>query len=193
MALHGPTGEAVLGNYPGLLTLRLPYRVRQFWAVVSTHREAVDDSALAEFLNPNQRDWFHSMPASGQAHAHSVFRALQRAGHSETPLLQAALLHDLGKSRGNVQVWHRVVAVILRNVRPSLLHRLAANEPKGWRFPFYVQLHHAAMGAEVASQIGADALAVALIRWHHDAPGITDLDGNARQMLSALQRADEQH
>ncbi len=97
-----------------------------------------------------------------------------------------------GKIRGRVHLWHRVAKVLLQAIHPALLHRLAVDEPNSWHYPFFILLHHAACGAELAATAGTDPLAVALIRWHHTAPEESDLDTRGRALLAALRSADEQ-
>lgn len=131
------------------------------------------------------------MPRHDQQHARNVCQMLQRQGHADRDLLAAALLHDAGKSitpDGSVRLWHRVAVVLIRVFWPSLLGRLARDKARGWRRPFYVQVHHAAIGAEAARQAGCSDIAVELIRHHEDAP-----DRIHDPLLSALQIADSEN
>jgi hypothetical protein len=120
-------------------------------------------------------------------------------------LAQAALLHDVGKVGGRIQLGNRAATVLLNALRPGLLHRLALNEPDSWRYPFYVLLHHAERGADLAARAGTDAVAVALIREHHTVPSAAaelgqrvpdvagppdTLDAQGQALLVLLQRAD---
>jgi len=133
------------------------------------------------------------MPASEQRHAFAVWRTLQDTGRGETALAQAALLHDVGKTKARVGLVPRVIKVLLQAVNPALLPRLAREEPGHWRYPFFVLLHHAAYSAEMAEEAGTEALALQLIRWHETAPGETNLDPAGQALLSALQRADNEN
>jgi len=175
--------------------------------------------ALTPYLSGAQIALFQSMPASEQRHALDVLRTLQKEGPCDAILAQAALLHDAGKVlpsvgqgrvlpfvgqgkvlpsarqgkiRGRVHLWHRVAKVLLQAIHPALLHRLAVDEPNSWHYPFFILLHHAARGAELAAMVGTDPLSVALIRWHHTAPEESDLDTMGQALLAALRSADEQ-
>jgi len=102
-------------------------------------------------------------------------------------LLAAALLHDVGKTPpqgGRLRLWHRVAVVLMRAFWPGLLERIARNQPGSWRQPFYVQGHHAEIGAELARQAGCSSITVALIRRHEG------LQRQADELLAALQAAD---
>lgn len=175
------------------MTLRIGYRVRQFLAALNLRRESIDKAAFEAYLSKAQIELFQRMPASEQRHGLAVLHTLEKKGYSDAALAQAALLHDVGKTGGQVRLWHRVAAVLLPAVHPTLLHRIAHDRPGSWHYPFYIQLQHAARGATMAAQAGTDALAVALIRWHHTPPATSGLDAQGQALLAALQLADEQN
>jgi hypothetical protein len=140
---------------------------------------------------------FQAMPRYDQRHAIAVARTLCGQGQRDADLLVAALLHDAGKTvplpyvqslgRGpkSVRLWHRVAVVLMRAFWPGLLISLAGDGSQSWRRPFYVQEHHAALGAELAQQIGCSSRTVFLIQ-HHENPSGRDDD----PLLAALQAAD---
>jgi hypothetical protein len=94
-------------------------------------------------------------------------------------------------TRPQVPVWHRVAAVLLRAIHPRLLCAVASGNTGSWRYPFWILLHHAAIGAELAAEANTDPLAVALISLHHTALAMTGLDAASRVLLGILQAADE--
>ncbi len=133
-----------------------------------------DEAAIGRYLAPQAVELFRSMPRYDRQHALNVFRTLQGQGRTEPDLLAAALLHDVGKSlprSGGVRLWHRVTAVLMRALWPGLLERLGREDLEGWRRPYYIQQHHAAIGAELAQQAGCPPGIVALIQHHEDPPG----------------------
>lgn len=166
------------------------YRVQQFYrAVVAWFRSGeVEEARLSRYLSPQGVDLFRAMPRYDQQHALRVYRTLQRQGHEEPDLLAAAWLHDVGKAApgsGGVRLWHRVAVVLMRGFRPGLLEQIGRDKREGWRRPFYVQEHHAAIGAELALQAGCSAATVDLIRRHEDSPSQAD-----DPLLTALRAAD---
>ncbi|MBC7261195.1 MAG: HD domain-containing protein [Chloroflexi bacterium] len=173
------------------MILRAGYRVRQFLAALGLFHAPVDATALTDYLNAAQMELFQSMTTAEQRHAIAVLHTLQKAGHGEEALVQAALLHDVGKVGGDIKLWHRVATVLLQTICPALLQRLALDNPRSWRYPFFVQLHHAQRGAEMTAQAGTHPLAVALIRWHHTPPEQSSLDSRGQALLAALRAADE--
>jgi len=169
---------------------RLCYRVQQFLSEV--RRQApVEAQVLDPYLSTAQIGLFRSMLMSEQRHALDMLHVLQEQGHSDHVLAQAALLHDAGKTCGRVRLWHRVAKVLLQAIHPGLLCRLAKDDPDDWRYPFYVLLHHARLGADRAAGVGTDPLVVALIYWHHTAPEHSGLDSRKRTLLTLLRSADE--
>jgi hypothetical protein len=140
-------------------------RVRQFWAAVRARVSEDETALLAQHLDPSQRDLFRAMSPIDQRHCLDVFNTLLQQGHSDSDLLQAALLHDVGK-RG-ICLWHRVASVLLEAFCPTLLEKLAVNHPQSWLYGFYIYRYHADLSAELAERSGCSPSVVELIKRHH--------------------------
>ena len=174
------------------------YRVRQFFQAAGAWfrpagggRNRTSQDLVDRALPPQGRTLFQAMPSYDRAHALAVLEALQEAGHRDTDLLAAALLHDAGKTmhpKGRLHLWHRVASVLVRVWRPELLAEIGEDRPGSWRRPFFVQAHHAELSAELAQQVGCSPRTVSLIRHHEDAPGERD-----DPLLAALQAADSKN
>ncbi|HET6381419.1 MAG TPA: hypothetical protein VFH63_10390 [candidate division Zixibacteria bacterium] len=158
------------------------HRVEQFLTHV-TARVAADEEALARQVLPRPA-WrlFAAMPVADRRHALDVVRRLMAAGWDDPELLAAALLHDAAKGR-RMRLWHRVAGVLLQALAPALLRRLASPDPRSWRHPFHLHLHHAELSAEAALAAGCSPRTAAFIRG-------TSGEADAQQ-AAALQAADE--
>ncbi|TAK29916.1 MAG: hypothetical protein EPO21_20390 [Chloroflexota bacterium] len=145
---------------------RLAYRVRQF---AGSLRGGLDDSQRAEIerlLTAEQKLLFAGMAPAYQRHSFVVYRKLLADGCDDLVVLQAGLLHDVGK--GNVALPYRVAVVLLGGWWPHLLEILSAESvPGSWRHPFFVAARHAELGAVKLSEAGCGGRLVEIVRAHH--------------------------
>lgn len=136
-------------------------------------RRVLPDSAFA---------LYRAMPVADRRHALDVVDKLLAAGHDDTDVLAAALLHDVAKG-DRMRLWHRSAAVLLESVAPGLLRRLASHDVGSWRYPFHLYLHHDRLSARLAGDAGCGPRVGAFII------GVVDeADG---RMLAALRAADD--
>ena len=166
------------------------YRVSQFFRALVARVPKRELDLLSEYLTPSQLELFRRMPRCDQRHGLDVFHALRKEGYHDHHLLAAALLHDVGKIDGRLQLWHRVLVVLIKAFWPQLLDRLARREPRSWRYPFYVHQHHPELGAELARAAGCSPVTVELIRRHQDPLASSPLRTHQDELLVALQKAD---
>jgi hypothetical protein len=129
------------------------------------------------------------MPPGDQQHALEVLARLRARGPVADDLAAAALLHDAGKAlAGRAPLWRAAVILLGRGGRGAL-QRLASPHPTSWRYPLYVSLHHAALGAALCEGAGCSTVMVQLVRLHDAKPGTEapELAGS----LAALRAADD--
>ncbi len=163
------------------------YRVRQFFAAVKAGSLSEADRALVQrYLTPAQLQLFERMPANDQQHAIAVASRLLDWGWHDQTLIQAALLHDIGKADGGLNLAYRVAIVLLRAFWPAGLEWLAASDT-GWRRPFYIHHHHPEIGARLAAEAGSSPRVVELILQHQSPANTRGESGE----LMALKAADE--
>ena len=164
------------------------YRLGQFVrACCGGVAEGEFEPALS-VLPPQARRLFLRQAGQDQRHVLAVYNALIAAGHTSPALLQAALLHDVGKTAGGAPIIARGFIVLLRRVSPTLALRLGQGPQEGWRRPFVVLATHAEEGARLAAEAGCLPLAVSLIRRHEEGPPSLQTDED--RLLAALQAAD---
>lgn len=164
------------------------YRVWQFmWALTARVRRE-EWGLVRRLLTPSQLRLFESMSRRDQCHGLDLVCALQRQGHREPALLQAALLHDVGKA-AYLGLRQRMAVVLLERFAPTLLPQLVDDRSDSRGCPFFAYLNHPRWGAERAREVGCDELTVELIRRHHEPmPAVGESEGD--RLLVALQAAD---
>ena len=170
------------------------YRIRQFKQAVLA--PALTETELAEIraiLADNEFALFLQFDRGEQWHSYQVLRTLRAAGHVQPELWQAALLHDVGKTKSPLSVWERSLIVLLEKMMPAQ----TAVWGKGatgqrWQRPFVVKAQHPAWGAEMAEAAGSSDLVINLIRRHQDQLAETATSAED-ELLRLLQWADNQN
>ena len=171
---------------------RARYRLGQFFSHLWPRPLGPDDMSEAErVLGAQLFGLFRRMTAGEQAHSWRVMRTVAAgdsayAAHHE--LLQAALLHDAGKSVAPLSLADRTIVVLARWLAPEAARRWGQGEPRGWRRPFVTALRHADWGAGLCAEAGAPPLTVDLVR-RHQTP-VTTPATPEDEMLALLQAAD---
>lgn len=168
---------------------RVAYRLKQAWRQLWIAPHAIDMQLVADVLPDAALALYKRMSRSDQAHTCCVLAALRRSQHVSTDLAQAALLHDVGKAGARLSLPFRTMVVILRWLSPGTLRKLGEFETPAWRRPFYIQRHHAAIGAGLCAAAGCSPRVVQLVMSHDLSTGqgvamIEDVE------LAALHAAD---
>jgi hypothetical protein len=172
---------------------RAGYRVRQaLWHLRRAPLSPAELEEVRRVLPPALAERFARLSPGEQAHALRVLRAVAAGPHPYTArpeLLQAALLHDVGKTLAPLNLFERAWAVLARRWLPAWAARWGCEPARGWRRAFVLAAHHPEWGAELVAQAGAAPLVAALIRRHQSplAAPRTPED----EMLAVLQAADD--
>jgi hypothetical protein len=169
------------------------YRWRQFrWALGARIREE-DRAMVARFLPPEAQALFRRMPRGDQRHSLAVLRTLLEWGETHPALLQAALLHDVGKAAAPLSPWERALLVLTEALCPPSWRRILRQLPLLRRWAARVQRYraHPEIGAAWAQAAGCDPLTVALIRRHQEPLGPPQPEEDLEtRLLRRLQEAD---
>jgi hypothetical protein len=137
--------------------------IRRFFGFLTAQPlTPLEQQQVRELLAPQLARAFFSQRPEDQRHALEV---QQRVGDAY-PIAEAALLHDIGKSRSNLGAVPRSLA--------TLCGGLGLPTPEPWtRY-----LEHGPLGAEMLEALEAGDLAIAFAR-SHPGPPPTDIDPEA--------------
>lgn len=170
--------------------------LKRFFGIFGGKLTRSDVDFVRSYLDEPGQFLFFQMSPVDQRHAVAVARELlSEVGYRREldglTLIKAALLHDIGKVEGDLNIVNRVVAGLIRRLSPSLRDKLSApDQTGGWkiRYGFYVDKVHPLRGSHMAQVLGIEAKVVELIRHHHDHPR-----DNQSSELTCLQLADNKH
>lgn len=158
-------------------------RLKQFYRAITAKVTDTDKIWLAEKLSPVAQELFYAMHEADQYHALNVaktaLKLLQEyditAADKESLkpiLIRCALLHDVGRVRGDLDIWGKVFTVLMVHSFPQIARKLQLSSAKYiWQRPghaLFVYYQHPAIGAAKLRKIGLDDEAF-IIAKHHDA------------------------
>lgn len=146
-------------------------RVAQFWRHSSARVTSAERARAADILGPELAPLFGGLPVNEQRHALDVLATLERMGEQDRVLLQAALLHDMGKAAARFSIVDRSLAVFMEALAPAIFARLLNRLPD-FRHRYEAYRQHAAIGAARLEQLGATDLAAVIAEHHAPAPAL---------------------
>lgn len=129
---------------------------RRFFAVAfAVDLRAPEQRWVADHLGDADRDLFWRQPVPDRRHAHDVAAWVAERAPGRRDLVEAALLHDVGKRHSALGAWGRTWATLLRWL-PL---------PESSRFAGYTR--HGPIGAEELAARGHSGIVVAFAASHH--------------------------
>ena len=157
------------------------HRVGQFVAHVRARVDPSEEALVERVLPPPAQTLFGGMPVADRRHGLDVAHRLLASGHDDRDVLAAALLHDAGKGIGFAVApgWRRAA----RGGCARALRSLASADPRSWRYPFHLYLHHESISAQMAVSAGCEPRTGDFIRGQ---PRATDAP-----LQAALKAADD--
>jgi putative nucleotidyltransferase with HDIG domain len=144
------------------------YRTQQFINALRARVEPDELRVLDQHLTPQQKTLFLAMETQDQRHCLDVYRYLLDCNQTDVTLLQAALLHDIGKANVGMRVLYRVAIVLLRAFWPGMLVKLSSQRVRDWRYPFWIHKHHGELGAEMLAMAGGSPKLIEMVRLHQE-------------------------
>ena len=162
-------------------------RARQFFRALGSRVTVEDAQYISKHLTATEQKLFFSMDVIDQCHALRTAYAIERfaiedkAGVDREFLIRCALLHDVGRVRGDMGITGKVIAVLATEFFPSIGQWM---ERRGSRL-IYVYKHHAELSGKKLQDIGLFREAKIVAR-HHSPPSPND-----PKELKLLRLADE--
>lgn len=158
-------------------------RVKQVVAAVTAEITPEDELFVRRYLNKKEQTLFWGMNLPDQRHVLNVaYTALQLVENKENInkdlLITCALLHDVGKIKGDVSTIDKIITVIGHKVSPGWAQKWGrlgrGNKFKNLRHAFYIYFHHAQRSASMLQEIGVKPQVVDIVAKHHKAPADHD-------------------
>lgn len=172
-------------------------RVKQVISALTAKIIPDDKLFVSHYLTADEQVLFWGMNLPDQRHVLNVaYTALKLAKEHQNIdrklLVKCALLHDVGKIKGDVSTMDKIMTV--------MGHHLAPRWAKQWgrlgrggrfrniRHAFYIYFHHAHRSATMLQAIGACPRMLEIIAKHHEAPAEND-----PLELMLLRKSDDRH
>lgn len=169
--------------------MRPLYRLRQFFQAIFVHPGAEALTLVQTELGPELYELFNQMTPFDQDHSIRVYQELRVSGETDSDLLAAGLLHDVGKSRYPLPIYERAIVVLFRDLFAKSDYG-SGGRVRWYERPFYNADRHPTWGAEMVLEQGGSEKTAELIRCHQDQlPPVATNDETAR-MLAVLQEID---
>ena len=172
-------------------------RVKQVIAALKASITVEDKVFVSRYLNAAEQKLFWAMNLPDQCHVLNVAQtALQLAQHQQkidvTLLVKCALLHDVGKIKGDVSTIDKIITVMGYKLSPRWAKQWGrlgkGSKIDNLRHAFYIYFHHAERGSMMLKEINSSPQLVDIIAKHHEAP--TDYDPLE---LVILRKSDDLH
>jgi len=172
-------------------------RVKQVMAALTAKIRPEDRIFVRQYLYAGEETLFWAMNLPDQRHALNVAYTAQKLGskHKDIDrnlLIKCALLHDVGKIKGDVSTIDKVMTVIGHTVAPNWAKQWGrlgrGSKLANCRHAFYIYFHHAKRSAAMLKTIGASPRMIEIVSKHHEAPA----DGDPLELV-LLRKSDELH
>lgn len=170
-------------------------RVEQFLRAISAKLRDEDYAFIGRYLSPSERELFFAMHVADQYHALRVAHTAEKLASQEGKpvdmdiLIRGALLHDIGRKKGDLNIFGKVFAVLMTSFFPSASRKMALEDGKGpigkLRYMLFVYYYHPKIGADILRKHGLHREAE-LAERHHMPESAEDT-----WALRLLRRADE--
>lgn len=157
-------------------------RVKQVISAITASISRADQDFVNRYLQAGEQELFWGMSLAEQRHALNVtYTALGFSGQVAVDvyrLIRSALLHDVGKRRGDLNMAAKIIAVLAHTCAPVWAETWGRQGhgpfPANMRHAFYIYFNHAEQGAMLLETAGTEPEIVEIIRRHHKVPAKDD-------------------
>lgn len=149
------------------------YRIQQFYHGLFPRITSKDLLLVQSFLPDKAFYLFTKQLPADQRHALDVALDLLQSPidlsqSQKTRLIQAALLHDCGKTLYTLKLWQRIYVVLAAHLPQSMRKFLKGlSQVQALSRPLELAQKHPEWGAALSAQAGLEEEVVQLIRYHH--------------------------
>jgi len=171
-------------------------RVKQVVAALTASFTPEDKVFVSHYLNTAEQKLFLGMNLPDQRHALNVARtALQLAQQQKIDinlLAKCALLHDVGKIKGDVSTIDKIITVMGHKWSPRWAGQWGrlgrGSKLDNLRHAFYIYFNHAKRSAVMLQGIDSAPQMMEIVSKHHEAPA----DDDPLELI-LLRRSDDLH
>lgn len=167
-------------------------RLRQGLRALLARVTPLDVHLAQQHLSAKELEAFQQMSRAEQLHSLKVLRDILNQNEAAPPALAvAALLHDVGKSRCQLAVWQKTLAVLIKALLPQFASGLSQDETTHfWRAPFALHEYHPKWSGEILRACGSDSIVIWLAE-HHQEKAENHQGHPHHKLLLRLQAADD--
>lgn len=158
-------------------------RVKQVLAAVTARIYPEDEYLLSQQLNEVELTLFRAMNLPDQRHALNVAYTAHKLSTDRTDvdtnlLMRCALLHDVGKVKGDVSTLDKILTVLAHKLCPAWSQRWGrqgrGSKVNNLRHAVYIYYNHAERSAAFLAAAGCEDELVSIVAKHHKAPADDD-------------------
>lgn len=150
------------------------YRIQQFYHGLFPRITSKDLLVVQAYLPEKAISLFNAQLPADQRHGLDVALDLLRNNSSylslsqKNQLIQAALLHDCGKTLYPLKLWQRVYVVLAAHLPRSIWDYFKSlSHFQSLSRPLELAKEHPEWGAKLSAQAGLEEEVIQLIRFHH--------------------------
>ena len=164
-------------------------RIKQFFRALTAKISADDGIYISTHLDKEQQKLFFAMSLADQCHSLRVAYAIERFVIEDKQnidrefLIRCALLHDVGRVKGDMSIFGKVFAVLITEIFPKFADKLE----RGGNKLLYIYKRHAQIGGRKLQKLGLYKEAK-IISKHHSPP-----EPNDPKELKLLRLADDEN